>query len=93
MEKEIWRIVDGSYSLKIGTDGLEHSYGINLIDRDFTLLAENCDLPADTESWCIGERNNCIMRNVEDGTIVFIQKRFLHKVEPRYQCCGKTLDE
>jgi len=89
MEKKIYRVIDGSYSLKIGVDDLEHIYGIDMAYQDFEMLATDCDLPVSFGG--LGQRNNCIIRHIEDGYIVFIQRRFLHKIEI-CPCCGKIMD-
>ena len=80
---------DGSYSVRVGKNGLECTGNICLKQK-YILIAVNCDLPSD----CPKERNNVVMKDLDTGDILFAQERFLMPIHKCYICpkCGKNIE-
>ncbi len=77
---QIYKVIDGSWALVINDHGLKPVYGITMSEREYELLADDCVLP--THRGHIAPRkNDCIIRDLEDGTIIFTRKAFLRKDE------------
>jgi len=94
---DIVSIFDGSYSLKVHRNKLVHSSGNELMSKgEFVILASDCALPA-SESICFDEKkvNDTVLKAVCDGTIVFIQERFLRLIRSSCKCpaCGTVFSK
>jgi hypothetical protein len=87
MQKQQYKIFDGSYHYTIGKDELDHEFGIVTQNRKYIIIAENCVLPADTYPLrrCT-QVNDCIIKDVDCGAIIFTQKRFLREVKMCLHC-------
>lgn len=88
-DKKLYELTDGSWSLSITKDGLNSTcpawkaHG----KREWEILAENCDLPAESEEY---KRNDTIIRDIANGEVVFTRKRFLRELKrfsPLYKYC------
>ena len=69
--------MDGRYSLRVGNKKFEHSFGVELFGKEFELLHIDMKLPSTDD----GIFNDAIIKDVKNGEIIFIQKRFLQEVE------------
>ncbi len=96
MVKGLYRIWDESYGLAITKEGLKNTYPASPHPKEinkYEIMAEECKLPADNTMNDIHgfyrQNNDTIVRNVETGTIIFTQRRFLRKIEESCPTCGK----
>ena len=84
-EGDIVKPHDGSYAVTINEDGRkEDIHGINIIPSKFEIIGIDCDLPARVSN--PDERNNTILRALDNNQIVFIQSRMVTLVH-RCDCC------
>jgi hypothetical protein len=87
MKKQQYKIFDGSWSYKVNENGLEHEYGIAMKNRKYIIIAEDCVLPAYVYPFSPDcQVNNCIVKDMESGDIIFTQKRFLREVKMCLHC-------
>lgn len=84
-EGDIVQPCDGSYAVTINEDGLiEDIHGIQIIPRKFEIIGIDCDLPSRVSNQ--DERNNTILRALDNNQIVFIQQRMFNLAH-RCNCC------
>ena len=84
---DIVKIHDGSYSQTITEEGrIEDTHGRQLTDRKFEVIATGCDLPGKTYTAMSNERNNTILRALDNNQIIFIQSR-MFTLAHRCDCC------
>ena len=89
MARQLYKIIDGSWSLRDRQDGekMDSGFGLDLKNRQFKLLAQGCDLPASVDD----KRNSVIMRDVKNGDIVFTNMRFVVPHPTFCPTCGSKL--
>lgn len=90
---DIVTVFDGSYSYAYRNGKLDHSSGVELGNGSFEIIATKCDLPADNSFPASKERNNTVIRRLDDNLLVFIQERFLHLKHTCNICphCGEKI--
>ena len=94
--EQIYKVVDGSWTYKIGLDGLESTYGTAIEGQQYKLLADNCILPtcvSNVFNGCYGpsKKNDCIIMDINDGAVIFIHREFLVKIN-RCSHCGHVIE-
>ena len=90
MEEKLYRIMDGSYSVTITMDGsLYGHHGWYFQDRRVRILMCGVAVPGRQEI-CNDEVNDCIVQDVDDGSVTFTRREFLKEI---HLCpyCGKEL--
>ena len=76
---QIYKVIDRSWAFVLKDHGFEHICGIQMEQHEYELLAEDCVLPTYTFGGLAPSKNDCIIRDLEDGTIIFTRKAFLRK--------------
>ena len=82
---------DGSYVMELTIeDQLKQVFdGRTIIRRKFEVVAVDCDLPSDNDD----ERNNTILRAIDNNQVIFIMADQLNLVHRCQSCpsCGQQL--
>jgi len=84
--KQIYKVIDGSWAFKIGYNELEGISGCEMQNHRYRLLADDCALPTNQEFASAPSKNDCIIKDISDETIVFTSKRFLREVKVCPHC-------
>ena len=72
------KVIDGSWALSLINGKMQHGDGRRLKGYGVhTVLAVGCDLPADDSHITSPQRNDTIILADFDGTVTWIQERFL----------------
>ena len=86
-KKTLYRLKDGSWNVKVTSDGLDDDIRDIVTDRTYEILAKNCRLP-DADG---GRKNDTIIRNVNSDDIYFIQRTYLEPLNNYCPNCGTKL--
>lgn len=87
-----YRVFDGSYALSNVAGEMKPTSGNELGDREFSVLASGCDLPA-APAAISRRRNNIILVDIKSGQIVFTQRRFLREIRYCFNCGYEIKEE
>lgn len=75
-----YRLIDDSGSLIVINDKLEKTGNV-VSEKEYYLIADNLDLPAeDCGGLLPGRRNNIILKDTSSGEIIFSQYKYLQEI-------------
>ena len=90
--EKLYRIIDGNHSITVKSDGgCVYLHGVDFVGRKLRILF-SCGITTVPARKCLGdlEVNDCIVQDVDDGSVTFTRSKFLKEI---HLCphCGKEL--